>query len=85
MSEPIPDDALTVNELIDRLEAVRLKVGGDCPVVMADGEPVVLVAPEMRRDFRALLESGEDVHHQFVVITDHYQEVEVEDEGGWTP
>jgi hypothetical protein len=64
-----------INELIDRLEAVRLKVGGDCPVVMADGEPVVLVVPEMRRDLEALMVSGEDVHHQFVVITDRFADV----------
>jgi hypothetical protein len=78
MSEPIPDDVLTVEELIARLEAVRRKVGGGCPIVTADRVPVVLVVPELRRDLRALLESGEDVHHQFVVITDRFTPCEEE-------
>jgi hypothetical protein len=40
---PIQDDALTVEELINRLGKIRLIHGGDIPVVMCDYEPVCLL------------------------------------------
>lgn len=39
--EPTADDALTVDQAIAQLGAVRQKWGGDTRLFMPDGEPVV--------------------------------------------
>jgi hypothetical protein len=41
--DPTADDALTVDEMIAQLEAIRLKWGGDVRIFMCDAEPVVRI------------------------------------------
>jgi hypothetical protein len=64
MDDPTDDDALTVDELIDRLEKIRAVHGGTIPVFMSDCEPVCRI---------------EFLDYEFgphVIITDRYQDTD---------
>jgi hypothetical protein len=59
------DDALTIDELIDRLERIRLTHGGQALVLMADYEPVVRAVYHCKTDRDGCL-------FECVFLTDRY-------------
>ena len=77
--EPGPDDALTIDEMIARLEGIRATapLGGRTPIFMCDQEPVVrvaLVAAAPLKDAvrAALRDEDEPASTSYVVVTDRF-------------
>jgi len=67
MDEPVAEDTLTVDELISRLEEIRLIHGGEIPVVICDFEPVC----------RAVFREGTELcPGEYVIITDRFGQPE---------
>ena len=75
MNEIQADEALTVDELLARLEKIRAFHGGDIPVTMSNDEPVCRVF-FIDKDYYV----NEDLSYHIgpkVIIMDQYEDAEL--------